>query len=193
MEEKIEKFKEIAIRNFSKEDFVYHEWIVKYHIEIVEKIALELCDIYKEADRNIVRVLVWFHDFGKPLDENNERTMTLKEGTKALLNCGFDQEFIDKVVYLWEFMEKKNEIDLHTAPIETKIVSSADGASHFVGVFYATYFGDGDSFDATQKELADKIKKDWERKIVLPEVKKSFEDRYKKAQEIVGIFPERFI
>lgn len=193
MQENINKFKEIAIGNFSKKDFIYHEWFVKYHLEIVERIAMELCDVYKEADRDIVKILVWFHDFGKPINDKNEKETTLNEGTKELLNCGFSQNFIDKVVYYWEFMERKNEIDLNTSPIETKIISSADGAAHFVGVFYATYFGDGHDFNTTQNELAKKINKDWERKIILPEVKKSFIDRYNKMQEFVGIFPDKFL
>jgi HD superfamily phosphodiesterase len=193
MEENIKKFKEIAIKNFSNKNFVYHEWFVKYHLEIVERIAMELCDIYKEADRDVVQTLVWFHDFGKAIDELKEKEITNKEGIRTLLDCGFSQEFIDKVIYYWELMEKKNEVDLHTAPIETKIISSADGAAHFVGVFYATYFGDGDDFATTQKELANKMEKDWGRKIVLPEVKKSFNDRYERMQEMIGNFPDKFL
>jgi len=193
MEENIKKFKEIAIKNFSNKDFIYNEWFVKYHLEIVERIAMELCDIYKDANKDIVKILVWFHDFGKPLNGKIEKETTINEGTKALLDCGFSQDFINKVIYYWELMEKKNEIDLYTAPIETKIISSADGAAHFVGVFYATYFGDGHDFNTTQKELSNKIKKDWERKIVLPEVKKSFNDRYERMEEMVGVLPDKFL
>jgi HD superfamily phosphodiesterase len=193
MESQIEKFKQIVINNNSNRDFRFHEWMVKYHLEIVEKIAMELCGIYPEANRDIVQTLVWFHDFGKSIDENNEKEITIREGTKALLDCGFSQDFIDKVVYHWEIMEKKNEEDLNNAPIETKIISSADGAAHFVGVFYATYFADGNDFSYTIKELEDKMKKDWERKIVLPEVKEAFKNRYKFMQEMIGNFPDKFL
>lgn len=193
MQEKIEKFKEIVIRNFSREDFEYHEWAVKYHLEIVERIAMELCDLYPDANRDIVQVLVWFHDFGKPFSTEKERETTLAEGGKALIECGFTQEFVDQVVEFWKLMEKKNEIDLHNAPIETKIISSADGASHFVGTFYPSYFMDGHDFVTTQREIAKKIEVDWNRKIVLPEVKKSFEVYYKRAKEMLGEFPEKFL
>ncbi len=194
MQENIEKFKNIVIANFLRKDFTYHEWMVDYHLKIVEKIALELCDIYQDADRNIVQALVWFHDFGKPLDEENERAVTIIEAPKVMLECGFTQDFIDKVVEYWQLMEKKNEIDIRTTPIETQIVSSADGASHFVGVFYPSYFNeDGDDFSTTQKHLKEKMEKDWTRKIVLPEVQKAFESRYLKAKEMLGEFPDRFI
>lgn len=194
MEENLTKFRDIVIANFSRQDFTYHEWMVDYHLKIVEKIALELCDIYQEADRDIVQALVWFHDFGKPLDEENERAVTITEGPKVMLECGFSQDFIDKVVERWQLMEKKNEIDIRTTPIETQIVSSADGASHFTGVFYPSYFNEnGDNLATTQKHLRDKIEKDWQRKIVLPEVQKAFESRYLRAKEMLGEFPDRFL
>ncbi len=193
MYENLIKFKNIVIENFSRRDFQYHEWMVEYHLKIVERIAMELCDIYTEADKDVVSALVWFHDFGKPMDEKNERVITLEQGPKAMLECGFSQEFIDKVVERWQLMEKKNEIDIRTTPIETQIVSSADGASHFTGVFHASYFGDGDDFITTQKHLRDKIEKDWNRKIVLPEVQKAFQDRYDRAKELFGGFPDRFL
>lgn len=194
MQQNLTKFKSIVIENFSRKDFTYHEWMVEYHLKIVEKIAMELCDIYTEADRDVVQALVWFHDFGKPIDEENERTVTLSEGPKVMLTCGYSQEFIDRVIEYWQLMEKKNEIDIRTTPIETQIVSSADGASHFTGVFYPSYFNeDGDDFVTTQKQLAEKIEKDWNRKIVLPEAQKAFEGRYLKAKEMLGEFPDKFL
>lgn len=45
---------------------------------------------------------------------------------------GYPENFVAQTVDFWEIMEKKNEINLHDAPIEVKIISSADGASHFV-------------------------------------------------------------
>lgn len=194
MQESIEKFKKVVIENFSRKDFTYREWMVDYHLKIVEKIALELCEIYKEADRDVVQALVWFHDFGKPLDEENERTITRTEGPKVMLQCGFPQEFINIVLEHWELMEKKNEIDIRTTPIETQIVSSADGASHFTGVFYPSYFNEnGNDFITTQKKLKEKIEKDWNRKIVLPEVQKAFEPYYLRAKEMLGEFPDKFL
>lgn len=194
MQENLTKFKNIVIENFSRKDFTYHEWMVEYHLKIVEKIAIELCDIYTDADRDIVLALVWFHDFGKPIDEKNERAVTLAEGPKVMLECGYSQEFIDRVVECWQLMEKKNEIDIRTTPIETQIVSSSDGASHFIGVFYPSYFNEnGDDFATTQKHLLEKMEKDWNRKIVLPEVQQAFEGRYLQAKEMLGEFPDKFL
>ena len=195
MKNGILKFKNIVIENCSRQDFAYRDWMVKFHLEIVEKIAMELCDVYSGADRDLVKALVWFHDFGKPIDEKNEREITAKEGLKVMLECGYELDFVNKVVEYWNLMEKKNEIDLHTAPIEVQIVSSADGASHFTGVFHASYFRDDPSvpFANIQQELKEKIEKDWNRKIVLPEVKKAFQSRYEKAKELYGDLPDKFL
>jgi hypothetical protein len=38
-----------------------------------------------------------------------------------------------------------------------------------------------------------KIKKDWERKITLPEAQAAFQQRYLLAQEQAGLLPEAFI
>ncbi len=193
MTEPIQKFKEIVRVNNTNPDFTYHEWMFEHHLEIVHRIAIELCDIYTEADREVVEALVWFHDFGKSIDEANEYETTLREGPKAMNEIGFGEEFIQKVLEYWELMEQKNEIDIRTCPIETQIVSTADGCSHFVGMFYASYFGDGDTVEVTKQHLREKIEQDWNRKIVLPEARTAFETRYLRAKELCGEYPERFI
>lgn len=195
LQSKLNIFKQIVIKNCDNESFEYREWFVNDHLNIVERIAMEICDTYKEADRDVVFALVWFHDFGKPIDVKNERAVTKEKGVEVMKEIGFAQEFIDKVYGCWVRMEMKNEIDISGETIEVQIVSTADGASHFVGQFFPGYFGDipKKSLKETRAEIGKKIKQDWERKIVIPEVKESFIGRYKKALEILGEYPDKFI
>jgi putative nucleotidyltransferase with HDIG domain len=194
-EKYLEEFKKIVIKNCSHPSFVYHEFFVNDHLLLVERIAMELCDKYPEADREVVLALAWFHDFGKPIDIDNEAEKTLSEGVKALKVCGFENSFIDNVVAIWRRVEMKNEIDISKEPIEVQIISSADGASHFAGKFFATYFRDNpaEPLEDIEDRIRKKIKKDWEKKITLPEIKQAFYARYLLALEIAGEYPERFI
>lgn len=192
---KLDAFKQIVAKNCENADFIYREFFVNDHLLIVEKIAMELCNIYKKADQAVVFALVWFHDFGKPIDINHERAVTREKGVKAMKMVGLEDDFINKVLKFWERMEMKNEIDLSKENIEVQIVSSADGASHFVGKFFSTYFRDDpiESIKETEEKIKNKIKQDWDRKIVLPEVKIAFKDRYFIALELVGEYPDKFI
>ncbi|EKE21690.1 MAG: hypothetical protein ACD_7C00154G0009 [uncultured bacterium] len=193
--EKLNLFKEIVIKNCDNDNFKYREWFVRDHLIIVERIAMELCDIYTKADRNLVFALVWLHDFGKPLDAKNEYALTKTKGLETLQSVGLRDDFIGQVFELWEKMERKEEQNISQMDIEVQIISSADGASHFTGKFYATYFQDNssESIASLENRIKEKIIKDWERKMVLPEVKKVFESRYLQALEIVGDYPEKFI
>lgn len=191
----VEAFKQIVIKASENPNFIHHPWFVEYHLKIVEQIALELLEHYPEADADAVRTLVWLHDYGKALNFDKQYEMTLSEGPKALEQAGFDEAFIEKVMDYMETIDKKMEVDLNAAPIEVKIVSSADGCSHLVGPFLNLWWWENAKKDF--KELmADnvyKINKDWTRKIVLPEARAAFEARHDLSLERCGDFPERFI
>lgn len=192
--ELIQKLKNIIIEKSKDESFLHHDWFIDYHLNIVEKIALELCDIYKEADKSLVLVLVWIHDYGKILDMKNQHDLNHK-AKELLVGVGFDKDFIEKTMDYLDLMERKMEIDLKQTPIEVKIVSSADGASHFIGPFMHIYWKEYSN--KTILELLDdnikKINKDWDNKIVLPEIKEKFLDRYLILKEQSGFLPEKFL
>ena len=192
---KLNAFKQVVIENSKNEAFEYREWFISDHMMIVEKIAMEICDIYPDADRDIVFALVWFHDFGKPIDEKNEREVTKTKGPEVMREIGFPEEFIQKVLAHWIRMEMKKEIDISKEAIEVQIVSTSDGASHFVGQFYPGYFGDSPkkSLKETREEIEKKLRQDWDRKIVIPEVKEAFKGRYLQALEILGEYPDKFL
>lgn len=193
MEDALARFREMAIHAARNPAFVHHRWYVDYHLVIVERIALELCARYPEADETLVRALVWLHDYGKALDRVNERVATRTRGRAALLASGFPPDFVQHAIWCYERHETHDT--LGDAPIEVQIVSSADGASHLVGPFYALWW-----YENPQRPiaalLADNQRKallDWERKITLPEVRAAFADRHRHLLEQCGTLPDHFL
>lgn len=193
MEAALARFRELAIHAARNPAFLHHRWYVEHHLLIVERIALELCARYPQADEPLVRALVWLHDFGKAIDRVNERVATLTRGRAALLAAGFPPEYAQRALWCYERFE--DHATLADAPIEVQIVSSADGAAHFIGPFYALYW-----YENPQRPigtlLAENRRKalfDWECKIVLPEVRAAFADRHRLLLEQCGEVPERFL
>lgn len=174
--------------------FIHHEWFLNYHIEIVERIALELCDSYHpEADKELVLSLVWFHDYGKIIDFPNEHEATQERGLAKLLDLGFDAEFAKKVVDGIALIDKKDA--LSESSIEIQITSSSDGASHLIGPFYSLFWREHPNMEIEHILLENnrKLEVDWQKKITLPEVRSAMESRYTSLKEQFGNFPERFL
>ncbi|MFS8159111.1 MAG: hypothetical protein ACMG6E_02650 [Candidatus Roizmanbacteria bacterium] len=188
------KLKKAVAEASENPSFIHHKWYIKYHIEIVEKIALELCDVYQEADSELVLVIVWLHDYPKIIQVKDKIESSLKI-RELMKEIGFKEEFIQKVLSSYEIFENPFEIDLNTAPIEVKITSSADAAAHLVGPFYMLYWYENPqkSIEELLKDNAWKSNHDWTKKIVLPEIKNSFEKRFHLLNEMIGNFPEKYL
>jgi hypothetical protein len=189
----IADLREKLVGAYSRGNFIHHEWYVRYHMEIVEKIADELTGIYPDADRDLVSVLVWLHDYGKTIDPHNQHQLTLTEGRATLTAIGFDDAFTDRVVHYLDLVDKK--LDLPNAPIEVRIVSSADGCAHFVGPFFTLWWWENPGIPYRELMAGNRRKalKDWTTKIVLPEARNAFEDRMKLVLEQCGTIPDRFL
>jgi hypothetical protein len=200
MQDKIAVFRQHVIEASSDPNFLHHKWFVKWHLEIVQSIATELCEYHPDADKDLVDLMVWLHDYGKILDFDNEYTKTLTAGRQKLSELDFPANIIDQAINYIETLDKKLEIDLHQAPIEIQIVSSADGCSHMVGPFMEVFWNEATDKTFAGKEFVElmalnrkKLEKDWQYKIVLPEARKAFQERHKFHLEQAGQLPAKFI
>ena len=173
--------------------FVHHEWFITYHLAIVEKIALELLEKYPHADRDLTLALVWMHDYGKLVDFTNQHATSLSAGAAFMQSLGFDEAFAQKVIDYIAILDAKE--NLETAPIEVQIVSSADGASHFVGPFFSVYWQERADlpFPNLLAENKRKADVDFNTKIVLPEVVEAFREHFRFAQIFNDAIPEKFL
>lgn len=202
MRDKIDAFKAHVREVSANPAFNHHAWFAKWHLEVVERISLELQDHYPEADRDLIEVMAWLHDYGKILDYDNpeQKNLTLTEGRKKLTELGFAPAFVDAAVDNIELLDKKMEIDISQTPIEVQIVSSADGCSHLTGIFMPIFWNfetdatfRGRSYEELMAGNLKKAQKDWERKIVLPEARAAFGWRYRAILEQSGELPQKFL
>lgn len=199
MQQNIAAFREHVIATSANPDFLHHKWFVTWHLEIVAKLADELCDFYPEADRDLVELMAWLHDYGKTLDYDNQYQATLTAGRQKLTELGFSPEVVERAISNIETLDNKMATDLRKANIEVQIVSSADGCSHMVGPFMNIFWNEATDKTFAGKEYQElmelnrlKLEKDWRYKIVLPEARKAFETRHNILLEQAGELPEKF-
>ncbi len=182
-----------VIERSRDEHFVHHRWFVEYHLEIVERLANELCERYPDADAAFVNALVWLHDYEKIVDFDDQYNTEL-EATRALLeSIGYSLEVTKELCDAVNRYNAKD--DLASAPIEIQIVSSSDAASHLVGPFMTLwwYENPSKSIEELQNDNKLKLAVDWDKKITLPEVKEAFRHRYQHALEVAGSLPATFL
>jgi hypothetical protein len=195
MKDNLEKFKAQVRMLCADPKFIHHPWFVEWHLEIVSRISAELAEHYPEADKDMVELLAWFHDYGKPFSWANDKEATISEGLPALRTMGFDEEIVQKIAAWMELFDNAQEYDLHDAPIEVQIVSSADGCSHTTGPFMQIFWKE--FADRPYEQLMDgnrnKAQRDWDRKIVLPEARQAFGWRLQAVLEQNGALPDKFL
>ena len=188
----LEKLKTAVTERSADHNFVHHKWFVKYHLEIVEKIALELCDKYSNANKFKVLTLAWLHDYEKIIDLDNQYNTELEATMELMRELGFETTFIEQMVVDLNIYNAKE--NLSTSTIEIQIVSSSDAASHSVGPFMCLYWYENPSLSVEELMAANirKISIDWEKKITLPEVKEAFSRFRDFNLQVAGQLPQKY-
>jgi hypothetical protein len=188
-ESSIAALRAAVVASCAEPDFVHHEWYVEFHLEIVERIALELLALYPEANRTVVQALVWTHDLPKILgvaDPSDRRCLELLD--RAGIVEPVSRQLLEEV----EVLDSKN---LDGAAAEVRIVSSADGCSHLVGPFLSLWWREHPQMSVHElmAENQRKIEVAWRRKICLSEARAAFRPRYELLREQTGLLPATFL
>lgn len=187
MQDRLKSLKSFITEKSSDPEFVHHGWFAEWHLEIVERIAEELLRVYPEANADVVRAMVWMHDYGKIVDFDNQYEHEyVDKGRDELVRLGFEEDFADTVASNIKTLDAKD--NLAAANIETRIVSSADGCSHLVGPFIRLYWWENSSkpYEEIMAENVRKLTVDWDKKVVLPEARSAFQSRHDIAIEQSG-------
>src|SRR5580704_15099956 len=97
MQNKIQAFIAHVTELSANPNFFHHKWFVTWHLQVVERLALELTDHYPDADRDLVQVMAWLHDYAKIIDFDNERSRKrLDVGRDELIRLGFEPAFANR-------------------------------------------------------------------------------------------------
>jgi hypothetical protein len=187
----VHTFRREVVRLASIPTFKHCKWYVRYHLLIVEQISHELCNIYTQANRDLVTTLVWLHDYGKITNSTPQAARVV--GKKLLYESGFEHSFRNLAIRYTTLIDRGCGMD--SSPLELQIVSSADGASHLAGPFYLFHWYENYDrpYEILMAENSAKMKRDWERKITLPEVRRAFATRHSLITEMLGDLPETFL
>ena len=189
----LDKLKLAVTERSTDENFVHHKWFIKYHLEIVENIATELCEKYPQANKFRVLTLTWLHDYEKIIDFDNQYNTELEATKELMRQIGFKPDFIEEMTTDLNMYNAKD--NLQAASIEIQIVSSSDAASHSVGPFMCLYW-----YENPDKSIEDlmaanirKLSVDWEKKITLPEVKEAFMKYRNFNLQVAGQLPTKYL
>jgi hypothetical protein len=152
--------------------FIHAVWFAEHHLMIIEQLVNELCDKHPEANRTLCLAMVWVHDWGKILTNKgpDEDAVTLREIAQTLPRFGFQPYEITQLQKIYEEMETLTPHGRDFLP-ETKVISTADAVSHYIGPFFAIYFQEYhhlplvELIAGNQKKIARDLQK-----ILLPEI-----------------------
>jgi len=182
----------IQVRNFViqkiKESKYLDDWFYKDHILEVEKQACWLCEIYPEANQEVVLLSVWLHDIGrieKGMDDGHEGYAYAK-ALELMPQYGYNEEIT--LLVAKSCQTHRAEGGLIPESIEAKILATADALSHFYNLIYLKVFEhyrENKSFKEAVEILKKKIERDFNKKLFFPEAKEKVHNYYKSWNKIL--------
>lgn len=158
----------------------------KYHIIPVVKNALLLAEKV-DANKEVVEMAAYLHDIGRSITKNNLKKFE-RENEHHIIGEKDSREFLKKWRYDKEFIEKVTHCVLthrgrkgpEPKTIEAKIIACADAMAHFDTFLdlFETFLRTSKSFEEALTHIKEKMQRDWNKKLTLPEAKEIVKDKY---------------
>lgn len=180
---KIEKVREIVKKDCD-------EWNWKYHIVPVVRNA-KLLAKKLGVDEELVELGALLHDIGRIRigEQDHERT-GVPEAVKILKELGYSNSVIDEIKHCVE--SHRGSKDVMPKTITAKIIANADAMAHFdvIPALIDVASKKEGNLEKAVKWLDEKVERDWNKKLTLPEAKELVKEKYKASKTLLDSMKE---
>lgn len=184
MSKKIDKIRQLVKREHEESDW-------KYHILPVVEYARKLAKIYN-VNEEIVELAALLHDIGRAgkRDYENHHISGVTEARKILKKSNYPKAVMEEVIHCIESHRGSKDIEPRT--MTARIIANADAMAHFdvLPIFFYRH-DPKKSFEEIVRWIDEKIERDWNKKLTLPEAKKMVEKKYKAIRLILDSLKEK--
>jgi putative nucleotidyltransferase with HDIG domain len=174
----ITKIIEIAKEHHDKEGYYYHiSPVVRNALLLSEKLG---------ADKEVVEIAAYLHDIGRSEKEmgeykaENDHHIIGEQKTREILSgLGYDKGFIDKVAHC--VLTHRGRKGPAPETLEAEIIANADAMAHFdafLDLFRYFLAETATSFEEAVEVMSEKIQRNWNKKLTLPEAKEIVKEKY---------------
>lgn len=180
----IEKVKQIVEKECADLDYFDYKYHLLPVVEYAAKLA-EICDVNKE----IVELSAWLHDIGRiKFGARNHELTGAAEAERILKQFGYSDEIIEQVKHC--ILAHRGSGSIQPQTMEAKVVATADALAHF-DMFLPLLTAIGKRGKAKDDKIIyrwiyEKMERDWNKKILIPEAMEIAEEKYRAIELLLG-------
>ncbi len=166
-------------------DFGSDPWHLLSHVPEAEKWAKLMLKKYPEANKEVVFLAVWLHDFGHyPVPAEVDHAIRGEERARKFLEQeSYPKEKMDKVLHCVRSHRCK---DVMPETLEARIMAFCDSASHMTDTIYFDMVRTGE--DGRFPRAYAKMKRDFRDLAMFPEMQKELSEIYEAWQTLLKAY-----
>lgn len=183
--EEIQKIRKLIKRMADKEDWKFHILPV---VNYSKKLARNL-----KINEEIAELAALLHDIGRiKFGGENHHITGAREAEKILKEYKFPKEIIREIKHC--ILSHRGSTNIKPKTKLAKIIANADVMAHFDNFPILVFLGTQRkfNFEKTIKWIDEKIDRDWNKKLTLPQAKKLMREKYKAIKIILDSVKKYF-
>jgi putative nucleotidyltransferase with HDIG domain len=179
-----EEIKQIIEKEYADLDYFDYKYHLLPVVEYAAKLA-EICEVNKE----VVELSAWLHDIGRiKFGARNHELTGAAEAERLLKQFGYSAEIIEQVKHC--ILAHRGSGSIRPQTMEAKVVAAADALAHF-DMFLPLLTaigkrGKGKDDKILYRWIYEKMERDWNKKILIPEAMEIAEEKYRAIELLLG-------